>query len=421
MTIPIIIKLLSSLVLIIILNRVTKRLPLALLGGAIFFAVWIGLGPLGILEVAGTSLFNWNTLGLVALVSSVILLSMQMSETGMVQELVASIRSAFSPRASLAVIPAVIGLLPMPGGALFSAPLLDNFDDLQGINPNTKTSINYWFRHVWEFAWPLYPGVIVACDIAGIELWQMLVYGLPLSFVSIVAGYFFFLKQIGTSHAESVKAHTFSLVPFLPVLTVIVLYGLLQFLAPTLGDFNQYLPMVIGLFASLIVLQVLRPLTVETWVKMLISPRIFKMLLIILMVRVYGAFIATEINGVSVVQSMANEMQHFGIPSLPLIMALPFLTGMTMGVAVGFAGTAMPVVVALMGPDPNFGVLIGTVIFAYVSGFMGTMLSPLHVCMIVTSEYYKTDLIRSYRPMVVPAVFMILVAFGYMQVLSIIV
>jgi hypothetical protein len=46
------------------------------------------------------------------------------------------------------------------------------------------------------------------------------------------------------------------------------------------------------------------------------------------------------------------------------------------------------------------------------------MLSPLHVCMIVTSEYYKTDLMKSYRPIVLPAVSMILIAFAYMQVLQ---
>ena len=150
----------------------------------------------------------------------------------------------------------------------------------------------------------------------------------------------------------------------------------------------------------------------------IVSPQIFKMLLIIIMVRIYGSFIETEINGISVVQAMASEMQRLGIPTLPLIMALPFLTGMTMGVSMGFAATSLPVVVALLGPAPDFGILIGTLIFAYVTGFMGTMLSPLHVCMIVSAEYYKTDLLGSYKTMIIPAVCMIFIAFFYMQLLS---
>ena len=404
--------------LIIIINRATRMLPAALLGGALFFAFWIGLGVKEILDVTLISVISWNAAGLAALVSLVILLSLQMSQTGMVQELVASIRGAFSPRGSLAVIPAVIGLLPMPGGALFSAPLLDNFDDLHGITPQTKTSINYWFRHIWEYAWPLYPGVIVACDIAGIELWQMFIFGFPLSMTAMALGYFFFLKKIGNTHTGLVHSKSFSLVPFSPVLTVIVVYAVIQFFVPSVGAANQYLPMVIGLLASMLVLQMLRPLSWKKWMLIIVSPQIFKMLLIIIMVRIYGSFIETEINGISVVQAMASEMQRLGIPTLPLIMALPFLTGMTMGVSMGFAATSLPVVVALLGPAPDFGILIGTLIFAYVTGFMGTMLSPLHVCMIVSAEYYKTDLLGSYKTMIIPAVCTIFIAFFYMQLLS---
>jgi integral membrane protein (TIGR00529 family) len=418
MNMPIIIKLLASLAAIIILNRMLKRLPLALLGGTLLFAFWIGLSPSSVLDVGIRRLLNLNTAGLAALVTLVILLSMQMKETHMVQQLVSSIRSAFSPRASLAVIPAVIGLLPMPGGALFSAPLLDNFDDLDGINPRTKTSINYWFRHVWEYAWPLYPGVILAADIADIQIWQVFVFGLPMSVLAFLLGFIFFLRKIGESHKGTTALHRFSITPFLPVVTVIVVYAAIQFLFPILGEFNQYLPMVIGLLSAIGVLQLIKPLQLSLWVKMAGSKQLMKMLIIILMVRLYGGFIEAEVNGISVVQVMAEEMRQFGLPSLPLILVIPFLTGMTMGVSLGFAGAALPIVMALLGPAPAFGLTISTLVFAYVSGFMGTMLSPLHVCMIVTSEYYKTDLARSYRPIMVPALLMIILAFIYMQILQ---
>lgn len=421
MTVPILIKLLVSLVLIIVLNRLTHKLHLALLGGAVVFSLWIGLGIVGTLEVAARSLFSFSTLGLASLVSLVIILSLQMEKTGMVHRLVRSIRSAFSPRASLAIIPAVIGLLPMPGGALFSAPLLDNFDDLEGIDGSSKTNINYWFRHVWEYAWPLYPGVIVACVISGIELWQFFLFGFPLSIVSILIGRYFFLRKVGNVHATEHAKGGFSVVPFLPILTVVILYGTIQFLLPSIATLNQYLPMVVGLLGAITILQAIKPLGSEGWKAILSSRQIGKMLLIILMVRVYGSYIEADIGGMSVVRSMADEMQRFGIPTLPLIMLLPFFTGMTMGVSVGFSATSMPVVVALLGPAPEFGILMGTVLFAYVSGFMGTMLSPLHVCMIVTVEYYKTELLRSYRPVVIPVLFMIASAFAYMLLLRIVV
>ena len=420
MSVPIIIKLLSSIVVIIILNCLLKRLWAALVGGALTFSLWIGLGVAGTVRIALEKLFSLEIAGLLALVSLVIILSLQMDRTKMVQELVSTIRSRFSARTSLAMIPAVIGLLPMPGGALFSAPLLDNFDDLKGITPETKTDINYWFRHVWESSWPLYPGVIVACAISGVQLWQFFLFGFPMSMIAVLTGRFFFLRKIGNSHDRRSDVARGSLLPFLPVFTVIGLYAIIQTSIPAISEANRYLPMVIGLLGSIGVLQLIRPLGTADWRRVLTSTQIPKMLLIILMVNLYGAYIEADLGGVTVVQVMAHEMQHLGIPTLPLIMILPFLTGMTMGVSMGFAGTAMPVVVALLGPDPAFLTLISTVIFAYVTGFMGTMLSPLHVCMIVTSEYYRTDLVKSYRPVIVPAFLQILFGFAYMMLLRLI-
>lgn len=417
MTIPIIIKLLASLAVIILLNRLLHKLWVALIGGALTFSVWVGLAPGQILSIASRKVFSLELAGLLSLVSLVIILSLQMERTKMVHELVHAIRSRFSSRTSLAMIPAVIGLLPMPGGALFSAPLLDNFDDLEGITPDSKTNINYWFRHVWEVTWPLYPGVIVACAVSGLQLWHFFIFGLPMSLFSIITGRLFYLRKVSEPEAPVSAPKKGSLLPFLPVITVIALYVLIQFALPAVAEANRYLPMVIGLLGSVTILHIIRPLKWSDWKHILRSPQIGKMLLIILMVNVYGSYIEADIGGTTVVQRMAVEMQQLGIPSLPLIMVLPFLTGMTMGVSLGFAGTAMPVVVALLGPDPSFLILIGTVIFAYVSGFMGTMLSPLHVCMIVTSEYYKTDLVKSYQPVFVPALLQIVVAFGYMMLL----
>ena len=52
---------------------------------------------------------------------------------------------------SLVLIPAVIGLVPMPGGALFSAPLVGETVQDKKVTPEWKVAVNYWFRHVFEY------------------------------------------------------------------------------------------------------------------------------------------------------------------------------------------------------------------------------------------------------------------------------
>lgn len=416
MAIPVLVKLISSLLIIILLNKLTGRLPLSLFGGTMLFAFWVGFSLNEIIITVYLRLFSLETAGLLLLVALVILLSLQMKETGLIQELVSSVRGTFSSRNSLAILPAVIGLLPMPGGALFSAPLLDGFDDLPTLAQEKKTVINYWFRHVWEYAWPLYPGIIVACSVASIELWQILLLGLPISLAAILFGYWFFLRGIGKEF-RPVNKRSPRIGPFIPVMTVIFSYLVIQLLFPAVSTFNRYLPMIIGLILALFVLNRKKPLTLKTWWSLATSKNIYKMLLIILMVRMYGAFIEADLEGLSVVAHMAEELRSAGIPSLPLIMAVPFLAGLTMGVSVGFAGAAIPVVVAILGSSPSFGTLAGSILFAYACGFMGTMLSPLHVCMIVTCEYYRTDLSRSFRAIIPPAIGIMAFTFLYMQIL----
>lgn len=424
MSIPIIVKLLVSLAVIIISNRFLKNLTLSLLAGTLTFAFWIGLGVPVILSTAFARITSLTNITLIILLCLVILLSIQMRKTGLVQELVSSVRSTFSPKAAMMILPAFIGLLPMPGGALFSAPLLDNFDDIPEMDPTAKTRINYWFRHVWEYAWPLYPGILLTADISGIDLWMFFAAGIPITILSITVGILFFIKKIPGESAElraqRQKTRHFSIRPFLPIIIVVALYVLILTIFPDLVSMNQYLPLVISLSISILTVQFMHPLPGAVWKEMLLSPQIYKTAILVMMIRIYGAFIETSIDGMSVVQLMTQEMQSFGIPQLPLIILLPFIAGLTMGVSVGFAGAAMPVVVAMLGVDPVFGSLLGTVIFAYISGFMGTMLSPLHVCLIVTCDYYKTGFADSIRSFVLPASVMMVLGYGYTLLVSIV-
>ena len=424
MIIPVIVKLLTSLAVIIVLNKLLKSLPVALLGGSIVFAFWIGIGPIQFALVAAERVISLSNLALVFLICFVMTLSGQMKKNGLVNELVASIRGTFSSKASLAILPAVIGLLPMPGGALFSAPLLDNFDTMPGVTQEKKTRINYWFRHVWEYSWPLYPGIIFTCDIAGIELWMAFLVGLPVSFISILTGSFVFLskipKETKEEKLERKSNRHFSIIPFLPVMTVVAAYFLIQIFVPVLGRENQYLPMVISLTIAIITVQIMRPLNGKAWKELLLSRNMLNTALLIVMVRIYGAFIETDLAGISVIQMMTEEMQSFGIPALPLIIILPFISGMTMGVSVGFVGASMPVVVAMLGSNPSLGLLLSTVMFAYTCGFMGTMLSPLHVCLIVTCNYYESGFTTALRSIIFPALIMMSFALFYMNLLQLI-
>jgi len=66
-----------------------------------------------------------QTIELAFLMTLIFVLAKIMQETNVINKLIDSLRTFFSKGGTLGVIPAVYGLMPVPGGALFSAPIIE--------------------------------------------------------------------------------------------------------------------------------------------------------------------------------------------------------------------------------------------------------------------------------------------------------
>ena len=105
------------------------------------------------------SLWNYQTLQLLVVVASALTLSRFMEVKGLLASLATALENT-TPKLAIHLIPAVIGLVPMPAGALVSATASQDLLKRLGLNPERSTFINYWFRHFWEFSIPVYPSII---------------------------------------------------------------------------------------------------------------------------------------------------------------------------------------------------------------------------------------------------------------------
>ncbi len=415
---PVIVKILVSLAAILLSGKLFKKLSLAILTGTILLALWTGQTPEMIREVAWKRFWSPDNGMLSLIIVLVIWLSMQMAKAGIMNDLVTTIKDKLSFKGAMIVLPAVIGLLPMPGGALFSAPLIDDNDSTKVINPLLKTRINYWFRHIWEYSWPLYPGIILTSDISGLHIWQLVLLGIPMTIAAVLTGYFFFLRKLPEVPDTSTPSEHHFLKLISPIITVIAVYVLILVFIPGLSKINKYLPMTIGLIAAIALLQIMRPLSGKDWKSIVFSRKPLSMVIIVVLVRIYGAFIESRLpGGTLLMDQMRMELNSMGIPITALVLVIPFISGLTTGVSVGFVGASMPIVVSLLGSSPDLFHLMSTVILAFTFGFMGVMLSPVHVCLIVTNEYFKTNLEKSLVAIIPPAIVMMLTALLYSTVL----
>lgn len=315
----------------------------------------------------------------------ILILANVMGETKQLERIVLLSRSVIkNPKIVLAIMPAFIGFLPIPGGALFSAPLVEKTDVDSEINPSMRSFINYWFRHVWEYFFPLYPEVILAISITKIPLPRFIVMQLPLSIVAIAIGFIVMSRIkisnniINNSNNGDWKALVLYALPILlPI--VLILLGLTSWLSIMIG---VLISLVINKKDSLIILdKILRRFP-------------WDVILNVIGVVVFKSFIENTGGIPQVVQFFT---QH-NFPFILIITIAPFLVGLFSGMGIVPIGVTFPLIIPFTRPE-NFNV---SIMLAFACGFMGVMLSPAHLCLVVSNQYFNADIQKVYRLLMVP-------------------
>jgi integral membrane protein (TIGR00529 family) len=295
--------------------------------------------------------------------------------------------------------------------------MVDSADSAGQLPLLLKTRTNYWFRHVWEYCWPLYPGVILALDMTGLEIWRFITAQLPVTLLAIAGGYLFLLRRIPRNGAQTEvnKVRRRSLLFLMaPIIAVIGTYAAILIVYPRVKEISRYIPIISGLFLSLIVLQVQRKVRWPVWRQVLLSRRTLYMSILVAVIRIYGAMIEARLpGGMLMVEQIRVELAMIGVPEGLFILLIPLITGLAVGINVGTIGAGFPVVMTLLGSSPSLEVLLPTTVLAYAAGFMGQMLSPVHVCLVVSNQYFKTSLVHSLRGLLLPVLFVLAGTYGY--------
>lgn len=176
-------------VLIITLVMKKKPLALAMATGTLVTGLATGLGIEWLARTVGRSLIDPDTLLLAMMVGSITLLSWIMAVSGLLDRLVqATIRLLRSAKLAVMVIPALIGALPIPGGAIVSAPLVDRPGDMLGLSPARKAAVNLVFRHANFFFLPFSSSVILASRMLKVDIYDLIRVLSPLGAVTWVIG-----------------------------------------------------------------------------------------------------------------------------------------------------------------------------------------------------------------------------------------
>jgi integral membrane protein (TIGR00529 family) len=381
-------------VLILTFKRV--NLWIALLAGSFLLGFLFRLPFQSIVKDLFASILDIRTLLLLGAFVAILFFSSLLKETGRMEEILEGFRGIFKDiRVVIALLPAMIGLMPMMGGALISAPMVVEGSDELKLSPERRTFINYWFRHVWQYTLPTYPALILAATLIKIPVRNLGWINLPLTLTAVVSGIFFGFWGVSKSTRIKSLSNTtsalrlfYNLCPLLFGLILVV--GFQVELAFAFG--LVVLGMIIFYRMSWSV--VLKGLKESLNVELLLTVAI-----------VMGFKKVLESSGA--VHSVSSVLLSSEFPLWLIAIWVPFLVGLITGVTIAPIAISFPVLIPLFQSDPHF---LSYMVLAFASGISGDLLSPFHLCLILTKDYFRADLKGVYRFIWVPAVSIVVVA-----------
>jgi len=386
------------------------RVPLApaLAAGGILLNLWVGLSFGDTLGHFVDALLAGELWLLLAITVLIIEIGRHITAPGNAEELTAAVRrwgGRHGTAVGLMALPAVVGLVPMPAGALFSAPFVRQMGAHIDGSDEWRSAVNYWFRHIWEYWWPLYPGVIVAMSLFQMDTRVFMAVQFPFTLVAVGAGYGFLIRRhtAGASLSPTPAAgHAgrdfMTVLPLLIVIVALFVFTpLLDRAMPAVSTQIRKMSAVLaGLalaFAVVLVDNFMRGRANAAHKTACPLAAVFTRKSMGVLLTLGGVLVFKHLLTTSgLLPHAAAEMADSGVPPAVAVAGLPFLAGMVTGIAVGFTGVSFPLVVGLLSAEGSGLTPLATLALAYGFGYMGMMLSPVHLCLLVTRDYFGSRL-----------------------------
>ncbi len=369
---------------------------------AILFGLLHSLSPLNLLKIMGQTLIDPSTVVILVALYLITLLERIMRKSGGQSKLVNGLMGlSGDPRVSMAILPAIIGLLPSPGGARFSAPLVEEAAKNVQLPPDQNAAINYYYRHLWEYFLPLYPASLVAVQILGVRLETFVLVMLPFTPVTILSGFLLFRKfpkpsslSPKTSNRTALKQISEGLAPIAAIMLLVLLLKM---------DILAALVLTIAVMFAYYKIN-----------KRQIAPMLLAAFELRLLYMVFGAIYLREVFIASgSIDLLLASFQSLGLGPLQIAIIFPMIISLLTGVTIAGVTIALPVVVSLAGAND----LLSLGSLALASIVIGIMLSPMHLCLLMSIEHFAADFIKTYRRLLLPETILLAFAIAYYYIL----
>ncbi len=351
-------------------------------------AILLALLSLNWLRIPSTIIqtsVDYSTISVVSATFSIMLLSQLYKETGIISEMSRSLTSVINnSKLVVTIIPAVIGLLPVAGGALMSAPLVEADAEKLGLEADKKTYVNVWFRHTIFPVYPVSQVLILTAYLTGLTIPSIIIRQVPVVVAMIMVGYFVGLWKARSIKEEGVNQRSLGsdlkrlIVTFSPILATIV----------AVVAFG--IDVAIGAFIGVVVLILIGRPSFEVLKKPFMNWATYGITF-----AAYGAFLLRNVVDVAGLPDVigvfvANE----GVHNLLLLTLIPTVLAFFVGSPLGAVAISLSMMEGIVSFTPRNSALL------YISSYLGYVIAPTHLCLVLTADYFKCSLGRLYKHLI---------------------
>ena len=341
----------------------------------------LSIDPPDIIWVFTETTTDPTTISLVLATFGIGLLSLLYKETRTLNSLSESIGELLkNPKLVVSTLPAILGLLPVPGGALMSAPLVESTAEKLGLDDAKKTYVNVWFRHLIFPIYPMGQFLILTATLTNTPISSIIISQIPVVAVMALVGYLTVLRKATVSNStigmtrfrENSKKF---LISFSPILTMILSVALLQ------------VDVSIAAFIGISLLILIAKPTKETLVKAISNTAIYKVTL-----AAYGAMLLRSVaiaSGVS--EAFGQAVAAANVGEIVLLSVIPVVLGFLIGMPSGSVAISAPIIAGVMTFTPRSASLL------FISAYLGYLAAPTHLCLALTADYFKSSLNKVYK------------------------
>jgi len=371
--------------LIPILIKLKVKLGYSILLTSVVLGIVSGIGFQGfsgaVLDVF-TQMSSLNTIMVVTMVS---ILGGVMKHYQILDIIVETMQKLIgSKRNIITIIPAMIGVLIIPGGAILSAPFVKKIGGEINLSPARRAVINLVFRHIAMFLLPYSTSILIVTSIMP-DISVPLLIGLNFFFVvSIVAaGYLMFLRDIdlGDRKAKGRNFNNFKKLAIYtsPIYVCVIITGITG------------IPFYISMLSSLLIVYILGD----------------KKAFLINAVKSINVNIVLTVTAVLIMQNIIMEMSEMltifnnifeASSSMISILFVLLLTSTFFGFITGYQVAAMAITLPLIAQlNVSHQMMHLYVFIATACSFVGYFFSPLHLCQAFTTQIMGVTTIELYK------------------------